>query len=76
MIQTIQGQVSTRTALHITHFSNMAREAQASKPEITIFLRTGSSTTYSTHDKVEGTVSITAWHATDFADLSLQLCGK
>lgn len=54
----------------------MARKLSLSEPEMTIFLKTGSTTTYSTHDKIEGTLSITAWQTMSFEHVSVQFRGE
>lgn len=48
-----------------------ARKLSYTKPEIEIFLREASDTTYTTGDKIEGIVAITPWHTIGFTDISI-----
>jgi len=51
------------------------RKLSTRGPEMSMFLRSGSSTTYTTLDKIDGTVSIMAQEDTAFDELSIQLRG-
>ena len=52
------------------------RKLSLCRPEISIFLKTGSGVTYTTLDKIEGTVSVTASQDTAFDALSIEFRGQ